>query len=129
MVDHRTHLFRALPAALTNKRAAPNRSSDQWVRCTPLAVWGTLSGMAQAGDHVVAGRVADLARAGAAPRSVEGVLLGVTPAAIEMIPGADTAGVLLIAKGGKFESIAGTSDLPHELDELHIKYQEGPCVQ
>jgi GAF domain-containing protein len=57
------------------------------------------------------------------------VLSDVTAAALELIPGAETAGVLLIAKGGKFESLAGTSDLPHQLDELQMKYNEGPCVE
>ena len=37
--------------------------------------------------------------------------------------------MLLIGKGGRFESVAGTSDLPHRLDELQMKFREGPCVQ
>jgi len=73
--------------------------------------------------------MAELARASAAPRNVEEVLSGVTAAAKELIPGADTAGVLLIGRGGKFESIAGTSELPHRLDELQMKFSEGPCVE
>ena len=55
-------------------------------------------------NYDLAKRMAELARASAAPRSVEEVLSGVTAAAKELIPGADTAGVLLIGKGGKFES-------------------------
>jgi GAF domain-containing protein len=73
--------------------------------------------------------MAQLARAAATPRSMEEVLSDVTTAAKELIPGADTAGVLLIGKGGKFESLATTDDLPHKLDELQVKYGEGPCVQ
>jgi GAF domain-containing protein len=73
--------------------------------------------------------MAALARAAAAPRSVEQVLSDVTATALQLIPGTDTAGVLLIGKGGKFETLAGTSDLPHQLDELQIKYYEGPCVE
>jgi GAF domain-containing protein len=73
--------------------------------------------------------MAELARASAAPRSVEDVLSDVTAAAKELIPGTDTAGVLLIGKGGKFDSVAGTSDLPHLLDELQMKFNEGPCVE
>jgi GAF domain-containing protein len=80
-------------------------------------------------NHDLAMRMAELARAAAAPRRVEDVLSDVTAAAVELIPGTDTAGVLLIAKGGKFDSIAGTSDLPHLLDELQKKFNEGPCVQ
>jgi len=41
-------------------------------------------------------------------------------AALELVPGTDTAGVLLIGKGGKWDSMGGTSDLPHLLDELQI---------
>ncbi len=73
--------------------------------------------------------MADLARAVATPRTVEQILAGVTAAATERIPGVDTAGVLLIGDGGKWESVAGTSELPHELDELQMTFQEGPCMQ
>jgi GAF domain-containing protein len=77
----------------------------------------------------LAARMAELARASAAPRSVDEVLSDVTAAAMELIPGADTAGVLLVGRGGKFESLAGTDDLPHRLDELQMLFNEGPCVQ
>jgi GAF domain-containing protein len=73
--------------------------------------------------------MAELARASAAPRSVDDVLSGVTEAAMELIPGADTAGVLLVGRGGQFESLAGTDDIPHRLDELQMLFNEGPCVQ
>ena len=73
--------------------------------------------------------MAELARTAAAPRSVENVLSDVTAAAKELIPGAETAGVLLIGKGGKWDSVAGTSDLPHRLDELQMTFNEGPCVE
>jgi GAF domain-containing protein len=73
--------------------------------------------------------MAELARAVAMPSSVEQILAGVTAAATELIGGVDTAGILLIGPGGKFESLAGTTDLPHELDELQMLFQEGPCMQ
>jgi GAF domain-containing protein len=73
--------------------------------------------------------MAELARASAAPRSVDDVLFDVTATATEIIPGTDTAGVLLVGKGGKFESLAGTTDLPHRLDELQMTFNEGPCVE
>ena len=90
---------------------------------------GKTAGMTQQRNHDLAQRMAELARTAAAPRSVEDVLSDVTGAALELIPGVDTAGVLLIAKGGKFETLAGTSDLPKKLDELQMKYNEGPCVE
>ncbi len=74
-------------------------------------------------------RMAELARAVAVPRRIEDILTEVTAAAVELIPGIDTAGILLIAKGGKFESHATTSDLPQELDALQEMFQEGPCLQ
>jgi GAF domain-containing protein len=73
--------------------------------------------------------MAQLARAVAVPRSVEDVLSDVTSAVTELIDGVDAAGVLLLGKGGKFDSLAATSELPHRLDELQMKYGEGPCVE
>jgi GAF domain-containing protein len=72
--------------------------------------------------------MAELARGAAAPRSVDAVLCDVTSTARELIPGTDTAGVLLIGKGGRFDSVAGTDDLPHRLDELQMTFNEGPCM-
>lgn len=72
--------------------------------------------------------MADLARSVAAPRNIEDVLDGVTTSAVELLTGADTAGVLLVSKGGKFESLSGTSDLIYELDRLQEQCKEGPCL-
>jgi GAF domain-containing protein len=80
-------------------------------------------------NNDLAQRMAELARATALPRDVDEVLAGVTAAATEMIPGTDTCGVLLIGKGGKFESLFGTSDLIYELDALQEQCGEGPCVE
>jgi GAF domain-containing protein len=80
-------------------------------------------------NYNLAQRMAELARAAAAPRSLEDVLFDVTATSKEIIPGTDTAGVLLLAGRGKFESLAGTDDLPYQLDELQVKYNQGPCVQ
>jgi len=80
-------------------------------------------------NHDLAQRMAELARTVATPRSAEDVLADVTNEAKKLIPGVDAAGILLLGKGGKWDSLAGTSDLPHQLDELQMKYSEGPCVQ
>ena len=58
-------------------------------------------------NHELAHRMAELARAAAAPRSVDEVLSDVTATAKELIPGVDTAGVLLVGKDGKYESLGG----------------------
>ncbi|WP_445168704.1 GAF and ANTAR domain-containing protein [Mycolicibacterium sp. Dal123E01] len=80
-------------------------------------------------NHDLAQRMAELARATALPRDVDEVLAGVTATAVEMIPGTDTCGVLLIGKGGKFESLFGTSDLIYKLDALQEECGEGPCIE
>ena len=76
----------------------------------------------------LAERMAEMARALRGDRSLQTVLDEVTSAAVELIPGVDTAGILLIKRGG-FESLAATSDLPHQLDILQMTFDEGPCVQ
>lgn len=79
-------------------------------------------------EHDLAVRMAELARSVAPPLSVDQVLASVTSAAVDMIPGTDTCGVLLIGKGGKFESLFGTSELIYKLDALQEEFNEGPCV-
>ncbi|CAN5336913.1 GAF and ANTAR domain-containing protein [soil metagenome] len=71
--------------------------------------------------------MAELART-LAHRTLDAVLREVTAAAVELIPGVDTAGILYVKKSGQFDSVAGTSDLPHRLDELQMKFDEGPCL-
>lgn len=84
--------------------------------------------MATQSDRDLAARMAELARATAARRATEDVLAEVTAAAVELIPGVDTAGVLMIRRNG-FESLGGTTDIPERLDELQVKFNEGPCIQ
>lgn len=90
---------------------------------------GILASMVELPRHELAVRMADLARALAAPRTVEEILADVTKAATELIPGVDTAGILLVGDGGRWDSLAGTSELPYRLDELQVTYQEGPCME
>lgn len=73
--------------------------------------------------------MAELARQIARPRSVEEVLADVTAAAVELIPRADVSGVLLLKKGGEFESLGDTHDLAAKLDELQHEFGEGPCAK
>jgi GAF domain-containing protein len=74
-------------------------------------------------------RMAELARAIAAPRTLEQIFNDVTAAAVELVPGADAAGVLLVRRGGKFESMADTDGLVAELDKLQQDFGEGPCAE
>jgi GAF domain-containing protein len=57
------------------------------------------------------------------------VLVDVTAAAKELIPGVDIAGVLLVGKGGTHQTLAPTSDVMFKLDELQMTTGEGPCLQ
>jgi hypothetical protein len=73
--------------------------------------------------------MAELARSTAAPSTLAQILDGVTAAAVELIPGADLAGVLLVKKGGDFESLADTDSLVAQLDRLQHDFGEGPCAE
>ena len=73
--------------------------------------------------------MAEMARSLAHKRTLDAVLDEVTTAAVELIPGVATAGILLVKKGGDFESLATTSELPHRLDILQMTFGEGPCVR
>jgi GAF domain-containing protein len=85
--------------------------------------------MTSVGKHELALRMAELARSTAVPRKVDDVLADVTATAMELIEGVDVAGVLLLGKGNAFETVAQTSDLMLKLDELQIRYNEGPCYE
>jgi GAF domain-containing protein len=73
--------------------------------------------------------MAELARSTAAPSALKQILSGVTAAAVELIAGADLAGVLLVKKGGDFESHAETDSLVAHLDKLQHDFGEGPCAE
>lgn len=79
--------------------------------------------------YEVTTRMAELARAMAAPRGRDEIFSDVTAAAVDLIDGIDTAGILLITGEGSYESHACTSPLPCELDVLQETFQEGPCLE
>lgn len=85
--------------------------------------------MTYTGGADLAGRMAELARTLASPRPVKRVLSDVCTAALDLIPGVDAAGVLLIGKNRTFETIPAEHDLAHRLHALQMEYDEGPCVQ
>jgi len=85
--------------------------------------------MSTTSNHELATRMAELATTMARDRTVDAMLAEVTSAAVELIPGVATAGILLVKPGGGFDSLATTSELPHQLDVLQMKFEEGPCVQ
>ncbi|NGP05723.1 ANTAR domain-containing protein [Rhodococcus sp. 14C212] len=73
--------------------------------------------------------MAELARSWTAPTDLDGTLERVTRAAVELIPGADSADILTLAGHGRYESHASTSALPAELDALQVRFGQGPCVE
>jgi GAF domain-containing protein len=79
--------------------------------------------------HDLAVRMAELARAMAVPRTLEQILDDVTAAAVQLVPGADAAGVLLVKRGGDFESLGDTDGLVGQLDKLQCDFGEGPCAE
>jgi len=80
-------------------------------------------------DHDHLGTLmADLARSWTVPTDLNSTLCSVTQAAVELIPGADSADILTTAGRRKYESHAATSALPANLDRLQARFGEGPCV-
>lgn len=77
----------------------------------------------------LAERMAELARTLAGPRNLDEVLAGVASAALDLIPGVDAAGVLLIGKEHTFETVPKDASLTNELHRLQMQFDEGPCVQ
>jgi transcriptional regulator with GAF, ATPase, and Fis domain len=73
--------------------------------------------------------LATLAQGVSAAESVDDTLLSVTTAAADLIDGADSADILIIAGRKKqFRSHAATSDLPRQMDDLQEQSGEGPCI-
>lgn len=73
--------------------------------------------------------MAELARSlDGAGTDLDTTLRRITTAAVELIPGTDSADVLVITGRGKFESHAATSQLPPQIDALQARVGEGPCV-
>jgi hypothetical protein len=93
-----------------------------------MRTMGNALSVTQQSNIDLAARMAELARTLAGDRTLDAVLREVTAAAVDLIPGVDTAGILYVKKGGQFDSVAGTTDLPHQLDELQMKFDEGPCL-
>ncbi|MCP9271657.1 ANTAR domain-containing protein [Mycolicibacterium sp. CAU 1645] len=79
--------------------------------------------------HDLALRMAELARSIAPPIGVDAVLHDVSKTAKELIPGVDEAGILLVGRNNTHETLGPTSSLMNQLDELQMKYHEGPCLE
>jgi hypothetical protein len=77
----------------------------------------------QSGGHDLAVRMAELARVIAAPRTLEQILDDVTAAAVELIPGADVSGILLVKKGGRIRIRSGHRRLSREARQTAARFR------
>lgn len=79
-------------------------------------------------------KIAELARQmHAVPESIEDstgrVLDSITAGAVEHVPGARYAGVLLVDQKKNFDTLAPTDPLMNEADRIQRETGEGPCLQ
>jgi transcriptional regulator with GAF, ATPase, and Fis domain len=62
------------------------------------------------------------------PTEIDVTLRGVTASSVDLIDGVECADVLLVAGPELFKSVAATSQLAVEVDDLQKRFREGPCV-
>jgi transcriptional regulator with GAF, ATPase, and Fis domain len=62
------------------------------------------------------------------PTGIDVTLRGVTASAVELIDGVECADVLVIAGPELSKSVAATSQLAVEVDDLPERFREGPCL-
>lgn len=62
------------------------------------------------------------------PTELNITLMGVTKAAVQLVPGVECADILMICAPDGFESLAATSPLAQQIDALQREFHEGPCV-
>lgn len=62
------------------------------------------------------------------PTEVDDTLRGVTASSVDLIDGVESADVLLISDPDLFRSVAATSQLAVDLDDLQRRFREGPCL-
>jgi len=72
--------------------------------------------------------MAQLTKKFARPTDIDDTLKSVTASCVDLIDGVECADVLLIAGADLFRSVAATSPLAVDIDELQRRFREGPCV-
>jgi GAF domain-containing protein len=58
---------------------------------------------------------------------LDDALMAVTATAVQIVPGAEHAGITR-GRDGKFATVAATSDIPARTDEIQYALRSGPCV-
>jgi GAF domain-containing protein len=72
--------------------------------------------------------MAELTERFAHPTDIGDTLHSVTASCVELVDGVDSADVLLMCGGDRFESVAATSQLAVAIDALQQRFSEGPCL-
>jgi transcriptional regulator with GAF, ATPase, and Fis domain len=72
--------------------------------------------------------MAQLTKKFARPTDIDDTLKSVTASCVDLIDGVECADVLLIAGADLFRSVAPTSQLAVDIDDLQQRFREGPCV-
>jgi transcriptional regulator with GAF, ATPase, and Fis domain len=62
------------------------------------------------------------------PAEVDVILRNVTASSVELIEGVESADVLLVAGPDRLKSVAATSQIAVEIDDLQKRFGEGPCL-
>ncbi|MDT7655182.1 MAG: hypothetical protein QOI36_6593 [Pseudonocardiales bacterium] len=62
------------------------------------------------------------------PAEIDVTLRSVTASCVELIDGVESADVLLVAGPDRFKSIAATSQVAVDVDDLQKRFREGPCL-
>lgn len=64
-----------------------------------------------------------------ASTDVEGTLEAIARAAAELVPGFEHVGVSVLDRDGSLVTLAATSDVVRELDDLQYASDQGPCLE
>ena len=62
------------------------------------------------------------------PAEIDATLRSVTTSCVELIDGVESADVLLVAGPDRFKSVAATSQIAVDVDDLQKRFREGPCL-
>ncbi|HEV2886034.1 MAG TPA: GAF and ANTAR domain-containing protein [Jatrophihabitans sp.] len=77
--------------------------------------------------QAMAASFAELARELAARTDENDCWTGIVQAALRTVPGTEHAGITIL-RGGKFSTVAPSSELPRRVDAIQYELSSGPCV-
>lgn len=77
--------------------------------------------------HGMAASFAELARELARHTSEDDTWTAIVQAALKAVPGAEHAGITIL-RGGRFSTVAPSSELPRRVDAIQYELTSGPCV-